>query len=532
MGIFSKIFRKEKLTKIKIVWTPYIPGILLLFISFIITLFTYKDYGISWDEKGTRSLGTITYDYVLHGNNELFNSDLKHYGSGFELLLVFLEKAFRLTDTRYIYLMRHLAVNVLFLISALCLYALAYKLFKNKFIASLGFIMLVFAPRLYAHSFYNSRDLPFLSMFIISLFIYNLAFEKKKNILFVILGMSCAYTTSIRIMGIMLGSFIFLFLLIDMLFSLKNKGLLKKETIRLFLFLISFCITLYTVWPYLWPNPISNFSESFSEFSRYPWEGNVLLNGKLINAAHLPWTYFPIWFLITNPEVWLIAGIGGILLIMINFIKTPLLFLKNTVQRNFLLSFMCFFGAILAVILLHSILYTDWRHLYFVYPPFVILALYFIHRMLQTKYRFIVRGVCILQIVMIGYFMIKYYPFSNAYFNSFVSHKNEYLRDNYGMDLWGSSVKQGLDHILQTDRSQNIKVGCVYGILVRNNIMLLPKDQRDRIQYVNLKDADYGITCYNEMPNDFCPAKVDYTIKVLNSSMLSTFKLSENPPAK
>src|ERR1700733_8727125 len=47
---------------------PYIPGILLLILCLFISLFTYKDYGVSWDEPIQRYVGLFNYEFIFnHG---------------------------------------------------------------------------------------------------------------------------------------------------------------------------------------------------------------------------------------------------------------------------------------------------------------------------------------------------------------------------------------------------------------------------------------------------------------------------------
>src|SRR5882757_3909121 len=108
---------------------------------------------------------------------------------------------------------------------------------------------------------------------------------------------------------------------------------------------------------------------------------------------------------------------------------------------------LCFTGPIAAVLILHSIIYDDWRHLYFVYPSFVMLALYFVNKLYDTKLRMVVLGAFGLQVLLLAFFMIKEHPFQQVYFNEFVSHDKEALRKNYELDYWGSSFKQGLEHL-------------------------------------------------------------------------------------
>ena len=354
--------------------------------------------------------------------------------------------------------------------------------------------------------------------------------NKNKPLLFFLLGIVCGYTTSLRITGIMLFSFLLLFLLIDLLTSYANKGNIKKSISSIILFATGFCVMLYIVWPYLWHDSFTRFMEAFKRMSHFEWNGYVLLNGQYEHSQKLPWDYFPTWFLITNPEMWLLAGIAGIVWISINFFKKPLSFLKNTNDRNFLLYLMCFCAPILAAIVFHSAMYDDWRHLYFIYPSFVLMALYFINKMLQTRYKLIVGGICVLEVVLISFFMIQNHPFSQVYFNNLVSHEKEYLRKHYDMEYWGCSVIQGLNYLLETDKSKIIKVNENLAGIVDKNITLLPNEDRKRIQISENGnvDADYLITTFRLHPYDYPSYKIDYSISVLNSTILQIYKLEKD----
>ena len=511
-------------------WSPYLPGIALFLGALILALLTYKDYGVSWDEPFRSSRGHLSFNYIFHGDPALFSTYSDYHGTSYELLLVIIQKILRLTDSRDIYLMRHLVTHIFFLVSALCGYVLIYRLFKNRFLASLGFLMFVFAPRLYAHSFFNSKDIPFAAMILIVLTLCQVAFEKNKPVLFFALGMACGFATSIRVMGVMLAVFIVSFLLIDLGNALLKKEKPLKQGVNILLFSAGFCILLYAGWPYLWENPMHNLAGSFNRFAHYDvWNGAVLFNGRHIRAVNLPWTYIPTWFLITNPEIWLITGIAGITWICVNFFTRSWAYLKNTRERNFLLYLACFFVPVLAVILLRSVVYNGWRHLYFVYPPFVLLAVYFIDKMMRTRYKLLVQAACIIQLVFIGWFMAGSHPFHQVYFNNLTSHKPDYLRHNYDMDYWGCSYKDGLEHLVEADRSKVIKVYCDYPVLLDNNILLLPEQDRSRIQIVDKKYADYFFTNFLDHPYDYPPYKTEYSATVLNSTIFSIFKLEKDP---
>jgi len=511
----------------------YLPGILLFTIALIIAFATYKDYGISWDESTQWRLGTETYNYVFHGSQDLLSSNARYYGPAFELPLVIIEKALKLTDTREIFFMRHLVNHIVFLLSALCGYFLVLRLFKNRMLACLGFLMLLMEPRIYAHSYFNTKDATFLAIFLMALSLCQYAFSKNKSALIFILGLACGYTTSIRVMAVMLDTFIFLFLLYDLTTAYFNNGDTKKALINLILFSVGCSVMLYVSWPYLWKDPFNNLSIAYTTMSHYDWDASILFNGDLVKTTDLPWIYFPTWFIITNPVLWLIAGAGGILVIIRDFFKKPKQFFKNTTERNFILYLLCFGVPIIAVIKLNSVIYDDWRHLYFVYPSFVLIALYFINKILVSAkdiYKWIILSLCGLQLVIVGWFMVKSHPFQQVYFNELVSHDDEFLRKNYELEYWGCGFHQALDHLASLSKTDSIKVTCNYDDPLKYNMMLMKPEDRNRVEIFpvsQMSRSDYFVTNFRGHPEDYPGKNIEYSVKVLNSTVLCVFKLKK-----
>ena len=508
---------------------PYFPGIVLFIIAVLVGFIGYHDYGVCWDEPYQRAPAILSYNYIMYGSQDLFIKASDNHGAGFEIPLVLIEKMMGLKDSRDIYLMRHITSNIFFLIGVFAAYVLIWKLFRNRFLASLGFFIIGFMPRLYAHSFFNTKDMPFLSVFIVALAISYVAFEKDKTWLFFVLGLSIGYATSIRIMGIMLAVFVLLFLVMDIVFKQINKEKFTKQLMHILLFALGFCILLYIPWPFIWKHPVKLFIESFSKMSHYEWKGGLLFDGKiLMSDKPLPWTYFPTWFMISIPELWLVAGLIGIGLLIKDFFTRPLVYLKNTYERNFLLYLMCFFAPIISVIFLHSVIYDDWRHLYFVYPSFVFMGIYFINKFINGRYQKIVQGVCLLQAAIVVVFMVQSHPFQQVYFNNLVSHDEERLRKSYDMEHWGCSFKQGLEHVLENDTSKLIRICCEYTPMLNNNILILPPEERKRIEFAMFDKADYYMSNFRLHPDDYPGTEINYQIEVEGSTIFRVYKLKSN----
>lgn len=498
-------------------------GLILLTLACIVSLFIFKGYGISWDEDTQRETGKLTYEYIFNNSEELLKWPDKDYGVAFELPLYMIEKSLDLEDTRDIYLSRHLATHLFYLIGAFFCFLLIDLLYKNKWLATIGFLLIILNPRIYAHSFFNTKDIPFMSMFIICLYLNARAFQTKKIKHFILLGISYGLLINLRLMGVLLPFLTTVLLVLDY-YKEKNKTNIKLWAI---LALTSF-ITLYISWPYLWNSPFENFYTAFRNMSKFRWEGHVLFNGDFTKSRLIGWKYIPIWFGITTPIFYLISGFFGAILLVYHFIKKPLKHLSSDLHQNNLVFLACFLGPVLVVIALRSVLYDGWRQLYFIYPSFVLLCVYGLHHLIKNGYKKVVLIFSFVVLVFASKFMIENHPLQHIYFNQLVDTKTpEQLRLQFELDYWGTSYKQAYDYILENDKSQSIsvKVENIPGTL---NRMILPIEDRQRINLVEtIDDADYFITNYRGHYQDYddLEDKKWHSIKVENNSVNSIYKL-------
>ncbi len=503
-------------------------GILIFFISLLIGLIVFDNYGISWDEREQRDIGMHAYDYAFQHENNLKNFNNSDYGVAFELPLILEEKALKLDDTRSIYLTRHLTSHLFFLLGAFIFYLLIYYLTNEIFLAVIGYLLLLINPLIYAHSFYNTKDVPFMVMFIISFFLAFLAFKKRGLAYFILLGISTGLLINLRIMGIIIVPILAVFFIADLIFE---KG--KKKTITSFILYIFFLLlALISTWPYLWKSPVVNFIKAFKDMSKFRWDGTILMFGHLVRSTALSWTYIPIWFAITNPITYLIIGIIGLTILLASIVKNPVHFIKNTPDRNQLLYLGIFLGSLLAVIVFHSVLYDGWRQMFYIYPPFILIGIFGLQKLSNIKasryFMPIIIAVLLIDMSGVTYFMVKSHPFQGVYFNALISKKEQHLRKNFEMDYWGTSYKQALEFILKNDDSKSINI-MVANMPGMDNLMIIPKKDRARVKYVsNIKDTDYFVSNYRTHPEDYpYPAKNKvFNIKIENSDIMTVWKLS------
>jgi len=240
---------------------------LAFFIGFlIIGLKIYDNYGVHTDEYNNQQFGHKWFQYIhktiqdgyppkieanLNEQHRKFqlvtNShppkvmvsqhDLIH-GPVFELFLVVNEKLLNLSDSRDIILIRHLSTFILFFFSVPIFYLLCKNALNSWKIGLLGCFFLVLHPRIFSHSFYNSVDIGFLALYIISTytlirFLYNKTYKDA-----FLHALACAILIDIRIAGLILPLCTCLFFGIEIFILGNKKNLIKKIAVYIILLAI------------------------------------------------------------------------------------------------------------------------------------------------------------------------------------------------------------------------------------------------------------------------------------------------------
>ncbi len=505
----------------------------LLAIFTIIGIWNFSSYGIAWDEPTQRAIGYMSWGYVLRMNDKLPTFYDRDYGVAFEMPLVALEKAL-LIDNHQAYeahRMRHLASHLFFLIGAFFCFLLVDYLYRSKWLAALAFLFIVLQPRLYAHSFFNSKDIPFMSMFFICFYLLAKALHERKNIQFILLGVSVALLINLRLAGIIMIVVVFSVLLIDSILYKSKRSIIIANGKSFILFFATSALVLYITWPFLWAHPIDNFAYAFRNMSNFRWGAAILFNEQMIPTPKLPWYYILEWFSISTPIVFVALGATGLVLICIAFIKSNFSIFKNRLEQQTVVYAICFGSPIILVILLHSVVYGDWRHLYFVYAPFVMLVVYALNYFIKTKLKWIALSGVLFTFCSVSLFMIKQAPYQHIYFNSLVDSKTpEYLYSQFELDYWGVSYKESLEYIINNDLDSTISIAVQSYPGVFNQFSLNDKD-RGRLKYVSdWREAKYYIAQYIDPKERANPNwQKWFSVKVANNTISSVYKI--RPPS-
>lgn len=508
-------------------YTFFVVGFFVLF--FLAGVSTYKDYGLSWDENSQwKYIGHVNYDFILHHNSEvLLNSGDKYHGPAFEVFLIVIERVLKLSDSRDIFLIRHLMTFLTFFLGSIFFYLLALKIFSNKKLALIGWLMYVLSPHIFAHSFYNSKDPIFLSFFTISIYLVIVFYEKRTLFWAFLCALITAFTIDIRIMGLIIPFIFITLFLFELAFSPANRN--KQKKFSVFAYCIFLIPLIILFWPVLWINPIHHFLGAFKEAFFYSWEMDVFYIGKFYKSSELPWHYVPFWICISTPIIYSLLFLTGTISSLIHVFKAPLNFLKT--KQNQLIVLIWFFLPMLMILFLKSIVFDTGRHLFFLHGGFILIAAYG----LEAIYKIITKRKAVLYVfnfILIFSFadviksMLQLHPYEHLYFNSLAGNDMNKIKQNFEMDYWGLSSREVLETILQKDTSKRITLFAdSYPEIL--NVSILPIEKRKRLIYTDTaENADYYIADYRwHKEEDYTYQKELYSVMVGNAKIMTAFKI-------
>ena len=346
------------------------------------------DYGTGPDDPLQRRIVSANVGYVSGGNaagniDDIYvGVDYRYYGLAFETPLLLAERALGLQDTRYIYQTRHLLTHLLFIAGGFACGMLAYRMTSSGWVALLAMLMFLLHPRLYAHSFFNPKDIPFAVMLIIALYLGRRAFRKDTLGAFLLCGIGVGLAINLRVFGLMLLPLILAMRAPDLwrAGSAERKHILATAGV----FAAAALATAYIIHPYYWENPL-RFVEGLRALSKHPLIVENLFMGEIYRSDAVPWNYIPVWFAITAPPVALLLGTLGCAAVCWQGISRPLAALRDREARFRVLLLGCFVMPVVVVIALQANIYNGWRHMYFIWGPFCLIAAIGLHRITNIR---------------------------------------------------------------------------------------------------------------------------------------------------
>ena len=347
---------------------PILAAILFFLILLGVGLAIYANYGMSWDEITQLDLGIKNYRYIFKGDPALLDMRDRWYGPVFEIFLVVFQSN---RGDMQMFLSRHLLTFLTFFSGCIGFYFLAKRFTKSSWLALIGSACLVLSPRIFANAFYNSKDIPFLVLYIFSLYSMLWFLDRPSIRRGLLHALVSALLISVRIPGVIIPALTLLGLGYQVAGKLTSWKKALANMVTYFVLVIGGCIAF---WPALWKDPLHGFIEAFRFMSQFPHESEILYLGRRISSLQVPWHYVIVWLAVTTPLFYLLAFAGGLVPItrrMKNLFQKQF----SREQRDELLVLLALLGPLAAVIVMQSVLYDGWRQMFFIYPAFLLVML-------------------------------------------------------------------------------------------------------------------------------------------------------------
>jgi hypothetical protein len=477
----------------------------------------FGHYGVSWDEKIQRQHGFVSARYVNEvlpysdarlSEFELEEYMFRHYGVWFTLPMVWVEQALGLEGDRQIYRARHAATFLLYWLGGIGFYQILRLRFGSWRWALLGAFFYFLSPRLFGHAFFNPKDIPFLALFVFSSWTLFRFWQRPAIGTGALHALACGMLISMRIVGVLLPVMTLFLFLADALLGKKGtvpKGRSTLAGFAAYLPLTAGFTTLF--WPYLWADPLGRFWETFREMSKYGWGGQVVFEGRWLYGTELPWYYIPKWVVMSVPLLYLLllgVGVGFLISRAVqNLRQRPFRLWASTADRMDWGSLGLLTAPVVAIIVLDSVVYDGWRHLFFIYPSLLYLSVVGAEGVWRRaaqweasfapSLRYALSAVLLGNLLWLSVWMVRNHPYQHVYFNLL---NRENKLGIYDLDYWGTSYKTAFFKIAAMDDREHIKVlGGSYPALLNRDF--LPPGLRYRFEMVSeAEEAHYYMTTY------------------------------------
>jgi len=417
----------------------------------VIAALTFRDYGLGWDDYTHAEYGGLLLNLYASGFTDqraLSFVNLYAYGGGFDLLSALVAKVlpFDLFETR------RLVGAVIGVVGIFITWRLARRV-GGSLAAVIAVALLATCPLYYGNMFMNAKDAPFaVAMAFLTLALVR-AFEeypRPSPITCAMVGAGAGLAVGTRVLGGLAPVNALAALVLIVAIEARRAGLRQaganvgQFAIRFVPALVLGYAVMALVWPWSVTEPLNPFraAEYFSHFFEKPWK--EMFDGMAVAVPDMPRSYVPKLFLLKEPEIFLLLGVGGTAGAFVAAMRRDIAPTRRAVFL--LLAFAAAFPVALTV-LTKPAMYNGIRHFIFVAPPLAVLgglAGAWIAGRLWRRWRPAVALAA--AVFLVGVFlpvneMVKLHPYQYTHFN-LIAGGVRGADDRYMLDYWGLAVKQ------------------------------------------------------------------------------------------
>ena len=453
----------------------------------LVAAFTLDDYGAWIDTPHQMQIANATLDY-LAGDGDAFGRltpHIRYYGMAAEAPLALVGRLSGLENDWGDHFGRRALMHLFFLAGGAACYLLIHRFFGSRLLAVVAMVLFLLHPRIYAHSFFNSKDIPFLAMFMIALYLAHRAFRRDTLGAFLLCGVGVGLLVNLRVMGVILFAAVLALRALDLTFA---GGAAERGRVLLAggAFALAAVLTYYASLPALWTDPFGRFAELVQLLGAHPRSDINLFRGEWLYSANgPPFDYVPVWVGITTPPATLLLALIGIVALAWKGLRRPGDILRNGPVRFGLLLAALPVGANVAIVVLENNVYDHWRQLYFLYAPLVLLAAFGLRGIMALsggRWRragaYALTGGAI-AVVLVS--MVRIHPYQPNYFNALTDRTTpERLKFRYQMTIWDQSVQPTLAAIIEDHPSGPLYLSPAFSS-ERRERRFIPREGRERV---------------------------------------------------
>jgi len=489
----------------------HLPIFIFIIFYLFYVFFSYKTFGITWDEQAVYERGKQLYQHLIDPNRSS-NNDLiirksvddvwPTYNNSYATVLFALNQ----NQSYETYHLLNLLIATSIFVSA---YLFLYKKYKKPWLSILGPLFIVLNPRFFGDIAANPKDMPFAVLYFVSIFaVYFIPSVKNILLRVLILGFLFAFTQSSRILGFTIYFILFIYDIFLWKYNLeKNKqhtnfiAFLRHEILYLLMIFICSNFFMLITWPYIGSNYFKNLIDVIKTAKQFPWMGTVFFMGKNYLSLDLPRYYLLVWLGISMPIFILISIIGSFYLIKKVWKKNEVLFLSILVIGVNLLIYL----------VTKPVIYNGIRHFLFLLPFFSLLAAVFTIELINSKYtkfKIIFLFILIINSLSVINSQIKLFPYQYLYFNELVGGLKGGSR-NFVTDYWNASFREGILWLKKNKIKDNKK----YLIYLCGSSLSMFYYLSNNMEWASSYDkADYAICSEHTKEYKKIPGEVIYAV--------------------
>ena len=460
--------------------------------------------------QAQRLIGNAALDYLAGDGERAFEQLAhkldRHYGAVFEAPLVLVERVLGLGEWDWsFYRVRYLLTHLFFLAGGGFCYLLALRLFGSRTLALLAAALFLLHPRLYAYSFINSKDVPFLAAFMIALYLVHRAFRRETLGAFLLCGMGVGLLVNLRVMGIVLFAAVLVPRALDVAFA-RGREERGRALLTTGAFALAAILTYHASLPVLWTDPVGRFAELVRALGSHPFAVYNLFRGEwMYSGDGPPFDYVPVWVGITTPPAVLLLALAGAVALAGRGARRPLDALRNTPLRFGMALIVLPVATAVAVVVLGSNVHGSWRHLYFLYAPLLLLAVFGLHWLLRGRWmRAGAYALAVAAIAVTVVAMVRIHPHEANYFNVLTDRTTpERLLSRYEVVPENQTHRTVIAGILAANPSGTL-FGSLFGAPTVPDRLFPPEDRERLVRTRDFRSGDRNFF-FLPVPAGRCP---------------------------